>query len=1498
MNKAPRFHLRCRMRRFGLILLVWMIANGAVGQVYINEILASNRSGLMDGQGDYDDWIELYNAGDTAVDLAGMFLTDTLSEPMRYQFPTGQASQTTLAAGGYLIIWADNEVWEGLLHAGFGLASAGGAVALFQADGQTIVDSIVYGEQWSDLSYGRSTDGAADFRYFAPPSPNAPNTGGYLGVVGDTKFSVDRGFFNAPFTVEITCQTEGAVIHYTLDASTPSDASPVYSGPVTIDGTTCLRAVAVKTGWRSSDVDTQTYIFPAQVLTQTRPSAYPDVWGGGYPGDYDMDPDIVNNAAYSAQMEEALLAIPSMSIVTDRDYLFAPGTNPATSGIYMNTTQEGELWERPTSFEMIDPQGKDELQINCGLRIQGGASRQPEKCPKHSFRLLFKGIYGPTKLDHSMFGREANDAFDTLILRAGFNNSWNHWSGDQRPRSTYITDEFIRRLQLEMGQVASHGRMAHLYVNGLYWGLYNMVERPQASFAAAYYGGEKEEWDALNSAVAVDGDTVAWNTAMTIANGGVTEPAGYVALSQYVDIPNLADFMLVEWFGGNWDWDDHNWYAARRRIEGAGYKFFTWDSERTLEGLNDNRIGVNQNGRPSRITAQLRQNPDFRLLVADHAHRHLFNSGALTPERMLEIWTELRDTIGVAILGESARWGDYRRDVHPWSSGPYELYTRDDFWLPEMSRILTQYLPNRPGVFLNQLRSSDLYPGHDAPVFTPHGGAMGEPGATVTIANPGGVGTIYYTTDGSDPRVWYYQSTTDVDVIPFLSEAATKRVHVPTGTNNAWFSDLAFDDSGWIQGTGGVGYDFDTNYLPFFNIDIKDQLYNVNTACWIRIPFDLTAEDIDGLRSLQLKIRFDDGFFAMLNGLRVADGYAPELMRWDSAALAARSDSLAVTPTTFDISNYIDRLQVGTNLLAIQGMNNKPSSSDFLITVALEGIKGDRIGNMPSESAQEYTGPIVLDESIHLQSRVLVDGQWSALNEATYSVGSVFDDLVITELMFNPADGPLGSVYNNDEYEFIELKNIGELALNLSGLTFSDGIVYTFPLGTILEAGAYMLLVSNQAAFESRYGMDLPVVGQYDGSLSNSGETVRLDSGTSRVVSVTFSDGRGWPLAADGTGHSMVAAPSAWPLASQGALDYGPNWRDSVYVHGSPGADEPVAPVSVVLNEVSTHTDVDAPPYDSNDWIELFNPSDQTVTLRNYYLSDDGDDLRKWAIPETTVAAGAWVSFDEMTGFHNPITSGFGLNKAGEDIFLSHLPGDASDRVVDSVRLKGQENDIALGRYGDGAPWWGVMTPTRDGANALPAAALMISELMYHPLPSATYPTSDSVLEYIEIFNPTSQAVSLSDGLMTWRLNGGVEYEFPVGASLGAGEYLLVLGFDPADAAARSEFQSVYGAAAVSAPLYGPFRGVCSNQGERIALEKPIEPDLVGDPPVRVIVDEVYYFDRTPWPLEADGSGQALRRIESMFSGMNPSAWIAADPTPGVQPAPLPKPARSGWYVY
>lgn len=542
-----------------------------------------------------------------------------------------------------------------------------------------------------------------------------------------------RGFYDSPVAVRLTTPAPGAQIRFTLDGSEPTaELGQHYTEPLRFEHQTVLRAAAFESGRRISAVATHTYVFLEDVLRQ--PKAPPGLPNGprawnGFPSAYEMDPRVVNHPAYAPHLKEALRSLPTLSVVCQPEDLFN-----GRRGIYLNSLERGERWERACSIEWITANGTAGFQADCGIQIQGNYNRIPEKSPKHSFRLVFKDQYGPAKLKFPLFPDSPVTTFNTLILRAGFNNTWVHWDAVQYSRGHPTRDGWMKDSFREMGWLTTHDRYVHLYLNGLYWGLYDVSERPDGAFASSYLGGKKEDYDVINESEVKGGTLEAFNRLQ--ASSGLANSARYDAVLAQLEMTRFIDYLLLNYYAGNTDWGQNkNWYALRRREPAGPFRFFVWDAEHIIEGLNDDSVR-RPHEPPLRIARELMANPDFRLAFADRVQRHCFKGGLLTPERAAARWVARSSQIELAIIAESARWGYYRRQAP---------FTRDGDWMAEQRALLGEYFPKRTDILLRQLRATGLFPEISAPVI------QGIDYGTVVFVAPER-GEIYWTTDGSDPR--------------------------------------------------------------------------------------------------------------------------------------------------------------------------------------------------------------------------------------------------------------------------------------------------------------------------------------------------------------------------------------------------------------------------------------------------------------------------------------------------------------------------------------------------------------------------------------------------------------------------------------------------------------------------------------------------------------------------------------------------------------------------
>jgi hypothetical protein len=542
-----------------------------------------------------------------------------------------------------------------------------------------------------------------------------------------------------------------------------------------------------------------------------------------------------------------------------------------------------------------------------------------------------------------------------------------------------------------------------------------------------------------------------------------------------------------------------------------------------------------------------------------------------------------------------------------------------------------------------------------------------------------------------------------------------------------------------------------------------------------------------------------------------------------------------------------------------------------------------RAAGAVSPTALTYTGPVILNGNARVFSRARVGNVWSPPAITTYVVRR--PPVVISEIMYHPSPILPGGTEIDEEFEYIEVKNVGNSVLNLRGFALGGGVDFTFP-ELNLPAGQRVVVVKNQAAFISRYGAGSTIAGQYAGNLANEGERLVL-RGRLREPILDFEYDDAWYPITDGFGYSLVivdenAAAGSWSQAS--------SWRPSGTLNGTPGQADGPAPVypRVVINEALTHSDPPPP----TDTVELLNLSGSPANVGGWFLTDDFRKPKKYRIPSATppIPSGGFLIFDEAD--FNAGGAGFSFNSTGDELYL--FSGD------DAGELTGYVHGFTFGAQRRGVTFVRHVTslgnerfvaassPTLGTANAPPLVGpVVISEIMYRPpavLANGNY--WDNVEdEYIELRNISGSPVSLFDSSRpanTWKLGEAVEFVFPPDVVLPAGGHLLVVGFNPQTNPSQLEtFRAKYGISPV-VPIYGPYHSSLGNE-VTVALYRADVPGTseADDQIPDVLVDAVRYSNQTPWPVAADGAGHALHRLNVSNYGDDPVNWVAGGPTPG-----------------
>ena len=1042
----------------------------AVPRIRINEFMAANETGLLDADGAAEDWIELYNDENFAVPLEGWTLTDDASKPNQWVFP-----RVTIGAKQHLVVFASGKDVRDpaapRLHTNFKLNLTGEYLGLFSADAPRLPVSQLtpqYPEQRNDFSYGLSS--AGEWVYFRTSTPGSVNgVGTSAEVLEPVHFSVERGFFSAPFQLTFHSPSPGAVVRYTFDGREPTETVGTnYTGPLLIDRTRMVRAAAFRADALPSVTRTHTFLFN---ILATR------------------------------------MRLPAMSLVTSSNNLY--GTNGIMEVNPRNTTKHGMAWERPVSVELIRPEDNGGFQIDCGIRIQGGGyirglydyrtTALPQS--KYSWRLYFRGDYGAGKLNYPLFPDLPLESFDEIVLRAGMNDHSN----------PFIRDEMTRMLAADVGTVASHGTFVHLFLNGTYKGLYNPTERISPKFLQSWHGGS-ENWDVIAQMGEVgEGNAIAWNQLRTLANSqNPTNRAVYEQISERLDIDNFIDYLLVNIYAGTDDWPYNNWRAAREQAPTGKFRFYAWDAEWSF-GYNNtpsNNTITQQLAGTSEIPTlfkRLRLSPEFRLRFADRAHKHFFNGGALTDERIRMRYESIRTQVV--------------------SSIPSFNNTMSTTWIAQRRRNVT-----------NHMAAASLLLSSNAPVFNLASGRIAR-GSALTMS--AGVGEIWFTTNGVDPRVPFtgevYSNAVRYSSALTLEASTLVKARTFWSTNWSALSEGAFqlDQLGiplriteiMYNPPGGDAYE----YL---------ELQNVGPA-----PLNLSGFTFEGIT-----YRFPDDGRTLAAGARLILSSA-----LDPLAFQQRYSQLPVFGT------FTGSLSNGGEVITL-----RDSFGNVVTQVEYDDENGWPTAPDGFGKSLELIDPNADASSVsNWKASALAGGSPGQANSFVETGLVQLNEIFATGSLTNP----LGSS------DWLELRNTGTSTVDLSGWSLaddSDPRQFVFPAGTAIPAGGFLRIwcdiLTNNPGLHTRF------------ALGARQESIFLfDANTNRVDAISY----GLQIPTHTLGRSELTGE--WTLTT--ATPAAPNEAISLSTN-------------LVINEIFPN-----PITGEDDWLELHNvDTNLAAAVGGYYL--------------------------------------------------------------------------------------------------------------------------------------------------------------------------------------------------------------------------------------------------------------------------------------------------------
>lgn len=475
--------------------------------VYINEIMASPTE-------QNNDWIELYNSSSQRVDLSGWGLSDNAAKPRKYQFPQG----TFIEPGQYMGVFFSGTTAQkigGFLNVDFSLSMDGGyTMSLALSDG-SIVDSIYVPQQHSGASYGR-IDGQDTLYYFksgTPGTANGPET--YLGKADVAQYSVRGGLFNTgeSFYVELSAPA-GSQIYYTLDCSTPTRNSTLYTGGIPVSQNTILRTRVYREGYLSSYVDAQSYLF-------------------------DVNHD---DFAYV------------ISLVSDWDNLISdekgimvkgPNAKPTFPFGAMNEGANYWMdWERDANVELYTADGEQCFAQGCGIKMHGQYARA---LPVKAFKVIARSKYGNNRFEYPIFSHRDYEEYQSFLLRA---------SG-QDQTGIFMRDSLLQTLMRGTSVMYQENEVAVCYINGQYYSMFYLRERINAESICQHEGweGMEDDIDLIKANHNVfQGSNETWEEMLAwLKSHDVTTQEAYDYIDAHIDIQNYIEYMSVQIFIGNGD---------------------------------------------------------------------------------------------------------------------------------------------------------------------------------------------------------------------------------------------------------------------------------------------------------------------------------------------------------------------------------------------------------------------------------------------------------------------------------------------------------------------------------------------------------------------------------------------------------------------------------------------------------------------------------------------------------------------------------------------------------------------------------------------------------------------------------------------------------------------------------------------------------------------------------------------------------------------------------
>jgi len=890
------------MRSLFILIVVSCLSFTVRAQVVINEICPANADVKYDPQFfNFSPWVELYNAGSASVNVTGYYLSDDAGQKTKWRIPSGAG--TTIPAHGYLVIWCDD--LNNGFHTNFSLKSEGEEVILSNAAGAS-VDQRTFPTQYTNVSYGRTSDGGTSWNYLITPTPGAANNSSAASVpVDEPLFSLLAGRYNGTKSLSLAHADQGVSIRYTTDGTEPTATSTEFSAQVSVNKTMTVKAKAFRTGFLPSKTVTRTYF-----------------------------------------VSEHTFSLPVISISTTPDYLwnntigiYTDGTNGKTGNCHDTPVNWNQDWDRHAVFEFFDKAGSPIVNQEVDIRIGGACSRN---MPQKSFVIKARDMYGDNHIRHHFFDSKNITEFGGFILR----NSGNDFN------VTHFRDAMLQSLTIDQMDVDYMAYQPTIfYLNGQYWGIQNLREKIDGDYIESNYGYKKDQIDLLETwENALEGTPDYWvNYKNALSSMDRSTPEAFDFIDEHIDVEEYINYLVTEIYYANTDWPGNNIKFWRPRTGDGKFRWILWDTDFGF-GLYTNMsypthptlsfaTDPDNTGWPNPAASTLHirmvlENPEFRSRFIKRFNAAM--NTTFSTSRVDQVITEFANRIKPEITYHKQRWGGALGD---WN---YEVQRLRDF-----STARNQFMRSHMASFFG----------------------LGSSVRMSVTASPSGSGNFKLNGIVADQPMTeqeYFQGLDyTVEALPepgykFSHWNVTKREstsislaaqgdswkYFDQGTLPAanWYTD-AFNEAAWPQGPGQLGYgEGDEQTIVGYGPDAG----NKYITTYFRKSF--TLADTAGLEPINASVLFDDGVVVYLNGVEVFRNNLPAgAISNSTPASQAIATENAFVP--FVINN--DLLKPGVNVIAVEVHQNTGGSTDISFDLVAGTV---RLGN---ETQEQISTPVV-----------------------------------------------------------------------------------------------------------------------------------------------------------------------------------------------------------------------------------------------------------------------------------------------------------------------------------------------------------------------------------------------------------------------------------------------------------------------------------------------------------------------------------------------------------